>query len=516
LIVLRVSDRFPLRPLLGLALGMLHAGSFRSDAGWPLEIAALAGLFALAERVDWKGAATLGFAFGLGWFVTGIYWIFISVHIYGHVDTLLAAAATFLLSAYLALYPTLALAAASWWATLEGHPGRFLVVVAPLWTLAEWGRGTILTGFPWLASGYAHVGGPLAGFAPILGVYGVTLAAALVAASLARVARAALGRRGDRLILFCLLVGLPLAGSILDEITWSRASGKTIDVRLLQGNIAQDTKFDPERFRATITTYLALIERKPADLIVLPETAFPIFLDDLPDSLIARLHDDTALLHADLAVGVPIADSPRVYTNSVLAFSAKTQATQRYDKSHLVPFGEFVPFGFRWFVDLMHIPLGDFTAGKTSQEPLTLAGERVAFNICYEDLFGEDLIRQAGQANLLINVSNVAWFGDSQALPQHLQLSRMRAIETARPVLRATNTGMTASIDPKGRVVGVLAPYTTDSLDVRIQPVSGTTPYVRLGNLAPLIVCLLLFLPSVVATRKAVRGRQLLAEPAKM
>jgi apolipoprotein N-acyltransferase len=174
---------------------------------------------------------------------------------------------------------------------------------------------------------------------------------------------------------------------------------------------------------------------------------------------------------------------------------------QRYSKSHLVPFGEFVPTGFHWFVRMLDIPLGDFDRGSRHQTPMTLAGLRVAFNICYEDLFGEEIIVQAKDANILVNVSNVAWFGDSMALPQHLDISRMRSIETGRPMLRATNTGMTASIDPHGRVLAVLKPFTVGSLDVMVQGMTGMTPYIRFGNGSVLLLIVVLLATSFVTTR---------------
>jgi apolipoprotein N-acyltransferase len=218
-----------------------------------------------------------------------------------------------------------------------------------------------------------------------------------------------------------------------------------------------------------------------------------MFLGDLPDAVAERIATDAHTMHAAIAFGIPIDEPADRYFNSVLAIDPSDDRSvrgadtllpvaQRYDKSHIVPFGEFGPTGFHWFVRLLRIPLGDFTRGALDQQPMTLAGQRVAFDICYEDLFGEEIIRQAGTANLLVNVSNVAWFGDSMALPQHLDISRMRALETGRPMLRATNTGMTASIDPHGRVLAVLAPFTTGSLDVVVQGMTGLTPYIRFGN----------------------------------
>ena len=526
--VLSLPPRFPLRFLIALALGALHAAAFIDDAAWPIAIAALAGIAALAARAardttSWRAAfagARAGFAFGLGWFLTGISWIFISLHTYGEMPAAIAGMGTFLLAAYLALYPALACAAfAAFRRRFAPKAASSIASFAALWALSEIGRGYIFTGFPWLASGYAQVGGPLAGYAPWLGVYGVSFAAALVAATPTAVAGGmGRGEQPRAWLALLLVVGVPLAGARLMRIDWATPSGAPISVRLLQGNIAQDVKFVEAHFDETAEVYLKLIEAKPADLIVLPETAFPQFLEDLPDRVTERLVRDAHTAHAAIAFGVPIAEGRGRYFNSVIAIvpvlspeppftAAGRDSTQRYDKSHLVPFGEFIPFGFRWFVDLMKMPLGDFTRGATDQKPMLLAGNKVAFNICYEDLFGEEIIRQARDANILINVSNVAWFGDSMALPQHLAISRMRAIETARPMLRATNTGMTAAIDPHGRVTGQLAPFTTGSLDVTVRGMQGATPFDRFGN-APILVLIVALLSGVLAaTRRGRDGR---------
>ena len=524
MLVLALPSRFPLRFLIALALGALHAIAFLNDAAWPIEIAALAGLAALASGAAREipgpvgarraafGGARVGFAFGLGWFLTGISWIYISLHTYGEMNPVLAGAGTFLFAAYLALYPALACAGFAWYRQARA-PGPIASVAAfaALWGLSEIARGYLLTGFPWLASGYAHVAGPLAGYAPLFGVYGVSLCAAAVAAAIAMVAARPEGRRTvrrkpaftqrPRVMLLALVFGLPLLGSALARIDWSKPAGAPIRVRLLQGNVPQDVKFVPKRFDGITDEYLKMIEAtkgsEQADLIVLPETAFPRFLAELPEAVSQRLVRDARDMHAAIAFGVPIAESQERYFNSVIALAPDASpasgtpvadvTAQRYDKSHLVPFGEFVPWGFHWFVRMMTMPLGDFTPGAIDQQPMHLAGLRVAFNICYEDLFGEEIIRQAGAANILVNVSNVAWFGDSMALPQHLDISRMRAIETARPMLRATNTGMTAAIDPHGRVLAKLAPFTVGSLDVSAQGMTGLTPYIRFGNVPVLI-----------------------------
>ena len=498
-----------MRALVAAILGALHAAAFLRDAAWPLELAVLAALFALVARSgDVAAAARVGFAFGLGWFLCGISWVYISLHVYGQMSLPLAGLATVLLCAGLALYPTLACTLAAWIG--RGQPGRLFLSIAPLWTLSELARGYFLTGFPWLVTGYAHVGSPLAGFAPLFGVYGITLLAALIAAAVAALGGRvlAVGTLAWRASIAA-VIGIPLLGLTLLPVQWSTPLGTTLSVRLLQGDIAQDVKFDPARFQTTVDTYLAMIERKRADLIVLPETALPRFFGDFPEALVARLRQDSTQLNSTIALGVPISDPRTGYTNSVLAFVPGQNTLGRYDKSHLVPFGEFVPYGFRWFVDLMKIPLGDFNAGLAHQTPVLIDGVRVAFNICYEDLFGEEIIRQLPAANILVNVSNVAWFGDSLALPEHLRISRMRALETARFMLRATNTGMTAAIDSKGHVVAALAPYTVGSLDVTVQPLAGSTPYTRWGNLPALAISLLfLVFPLAGAVKQSVRSRR--------
>ncbi len=545
MLVIPLPARFPLRFLIALALGALHAASFIDDATWPIEIAALAGLVALtvraAREVDgtrgtWRavlGGARMGLGFGLGWFLTGVSWIYISLHTYGEMNPVIAGAAVFLFSGYLSLYPAFACAGFAWFRHVRSSDTRAahvasVAVFAALWALSEIGRGFVFTGFPWLATGYAHVAGPLAGYAPLVGVHGVSMIAAAVAAALAlsagRVPRSRHGRRRTRgALMLAAVFGLPIAGSLLARIDWTRPSGEPITVRLLQGNVPLDVKFVDESFDRIADDYLQAIEAKRADLIVLPETAFPRFLDDLPEALGQRLAAASRKLKADIAFGVPIREGDDRYFNSVVAIGATGSAAdptagsaprddgdalagigaQRYDKSHLVPFGEFIPYGFHWFVRLMKMPLGDFTRGTTDPQPMRLAGQRVAFNVCYEDLFGEEIIRQAGVANILVNISNVAWFADSWALPQHLDISRMRSIETGRPMLRATNTGMTASIDPHGRVLAKLAPFTVGALEVSVQGMTGLTPYIRVGNAAVLVLIAFALLGALVATRRA-------------
>lgn len=484
--------------LLAVA-GVAHAASFAPLGAWWLELGALAVLAHLAmEAPRLRTGFGRGFAFGLGWFGLGVYWVYISMHTYGGMPAPIAAVATFALAALLALFPALACGLLGAWRGALGLSGwRLAPAFAASWTLFEWVRGWIFTGFPWLASGYAHTDGPLAGYAPVVGVYGLCGIAALIAATLACAWPLSRGRLAGLIGIGALLAG---GLALRAGLPWTVPAGKPITVRLLQGNIPQPVKFERENLGLSLDTYVSLIEAKPADLIVLPETAVPSLLDVTPPEFLERLQSFATRTGTTLLTGIPIREikeangAPReAYFNSVMAITPDLRqlGRLRYSKHHLVPFGEFIPPFARWFVDLMNIPLGDFDRGELPQRPLPLAGQRIAANVCYEDLFGEEIatglrVFADAPATVLVNVTNLGWFGDSIALPQHLQISRMRALETGRPVLRATNTGATAVIGPTGRVEAQLSTFTLGALEARVQGMTGMTPYIRFGNLLAL------------------------------
>jgi apolipoprotein N-acyltransferase len=343
-------------------------------------------------------------------------------------------------------------------------------------------RSWLFTGFPWLVLGYSQADGPLAGFAPLLGVLGVSFLAAVAAGALAVIAYG--GARRTRAVAAGVLVALGGSGWALRGVEWTAPVGEPIEVSLVQGNIPQALKFVDGRYESTLETYAHLVERATGRLIVLPEIAIPRFLHEVDPDYVARLKRRAAARDGDLLLGVPVLEAERRYYNAVVSLG--TSPTQGYAKSHLVPFGEFVPPGFGWIVAVLRIPLSDFARGADAQGPLQLAGQRVALNICYEDAFGPEIIRQLPDATLLVNVSNVAWFGDSLAPAQHLRIARMRSLETGRYMLRATNTGVTAVVDPRGAVVGRLPSFTEGVLEGRVRGYAGATPYVRLGN-APVV-----------------------------
>ncbi len=494
--------------MLCALLGLVHAFAF---APWQLpwlQWLALAGLFALTLPIARpREAALAGFAFGLGWFGLGVSWVYVSMHVYGEMPALLAAAATAAFCAFLALYPALALGLATRLAV--GKTTKALLVLPCAWAGSEWLRGVLLTGFPWLASGYAHTDGPLAGYAPLIGVHGVTLVAALVAGSLALMARSR--GRMPALVTAAIVLALLACGEALRGIEWTEPTGDPLRVQLLQGNVPQNLKFADGGMRLSEEAYLPLLRAADsADLVVLPESVFPLPLAHLPEQTFDALAE-IARHGSALIFGIFIEEPRGHYYNSAVGLAPGGGEPQRYSKRHLVPFGEFIPRGFRWFVDLMQMPIGDQQRGDAYQPPMQIAGQRIAVNICYEDLFGAEILqawRDPAQApTLLLNLSNLGWFDDSLALPQHLQISRLRALETGRPVLRATNTGATAIIDGRGRVVAQLPHRTRGVLLGELHGRGGSTPYLRWGDAPALGAILLGLLTSGIVAIRAARSR---------
>ena len=395
----------------------------------------------------------------------------------------LAALATLLFCAVLALYPALAgYLQARFAAPLAV---RQMLLIPALWVFTEWLRDWVFTGFPWLTLGYSQADSPLRWLRPDHRRIRLVLAGMAVRGTAAGAAarQRAQPRRSPR---WRSILGL---GYVLEQVEWTRPQGAPITVSLLQGNIAQDLKWDPLRYAATVQMYRRMIERSKAQLTVLPETAIPRFLDSLDPALVRELAQSARGHGGDLIVGVPLRDAPGRYYNS--AISLGVSPSQRYDKIHLVPFGEFIPPGFGWILSVLKIPLSDFSRGSATQAPLALAGQNIAVDICYEDAFGEEIIHALPEATLLVNISNLAWFGDSLAPHQHLQIAQLRALETGRFMLRATNTGMTAIINDHGRIVAALPTFTQGTLTGSAQGRSGATPYVRWGN-APLLLLALL------------------------
>ena len=502
--------------LVAFLLGAVTVAGYAPFYMFPLPVVTLAGLFYLWSQAGTPRAAALaGFAFGLGLLLFGASWVYVSLHDFGAMPAPLATIATFLFCAIYALLP----AAAGYLCVRlhASHAVRYAVVAPAAWTLAEWTRGWLFTGFPWLATGYSQVPvSPLAGYAPVLGIHGVTLAVALTAGLIV-----VLGQRATdkaRVILhpsapglrpagagFCLLA-IWLAGYGLGQIAWTTPVGAPFNATLLQGNVAQDHKWRAERVRPTLETYRLLTESAPGSLIILPETALPLFLAQVPQNYLDALAASARKQGGDVLIGVPEREAGGAYFNSVVSLGSSPR--QVYRKSHLVPFGEFIPLRpvLGWIVSVLAIPLQDFSRGAEDQRPLAVAGQRVAVNICYEDAFGEEIIRQLPEATVLVNVSNVAWFGRSLAPRQHLQIAQARALETGRSMLRATNTGVTAVIGPRGEVLAVAPEFEIATVTYAVQGYGGATPYVRWGTYAVLALCVALLAAAGWRGRRSARS----------
>ncbi len=505
-----------LQPLAAAALGALQTLACVYTAWWPLTLVAVALLVALLDAAPPRRAAWLAWCYGVGWLCAAVWWLFISMHRYGGLPAPLAVAAVLALAAALSLY----LAAAGWcyarWRRGMAWDG---LLFAALWLLAEWARGVLFTGFPWAATGYALVDSPFAALAPWVGVYGMGAVLALAAAGLAQVVRS----RGQSWGALATAAGLVLGLQVVPA-DFTRPTGE-LSVALLQTNVKQDEKFAAQHMPETLAWVAQQLLAQNADLVVAPETAVPLLPFQLKDY--APGYWDTLVEHFKAPgraalVGVPLGDFDTGYTNSVAGLSGDRQggAGYRYDKYHLVPFGEFIPPLFRWFTDLMNIPLGDFSRGVLNPPSFPVGTQRVGPNICYEDLFGEELARRfvdpAAAPTLLANISNIGWFGESIAVDQHLHISRLRSLELQRPMVRATNTGATAVIDHRGAVTALQPPHTRGVLLARVQGREGNTPFASWASRAGLwpLALLAALAVAVLAWKSRLSARSAPAAPA--
>lgn len=430
-----------------------------------------------------KQAAWRGFSFGWAWMAASLWWIFISLHRYGHLPVAAAVAAVAALTAFLALFPMLA---------ALGYARSGFRGFAFWMLLSELGRATLLGGFPWAAPGYAHVDGPLSVLAPWIGVHGIGFVAVAWSAFLVAQRTSWRGAMGLGVIGLTVLMALPPAWTApLTEVLrtdFTQPSG-TLKVALLQSNVMQDEKFDLDHIDAVLDWHAQQLQSLDADLIVTPETAIPLLPQQLPrgwwEHLAASFHPTAgAAHHRHALVGIPLGNRRQGYSNSVVGLggeAASGASDYRYDKYHLLPFGEFVPFGFRWFVDLLEMPLGDFNRGVLAAPSLAVGQERIGPSICVEDLYGEEMatrfVDQDRAPTMLASLSNLAWFGPTVALDQHMHIARMRALEMQRPILHATNTGATALIDHRGVVQQDLPRQTQAVLEGVVQGRTGSTPF---------------------------------------
>ncbi|CAN1507951.1 Lnt Apolipoprotein N-acyltransferase [Burkholderiaceae bacterium] len=496
-------------PRVWLILGLIIAGLLQAlSLAWPLsgdsqgvalgwlQILSLSLAAACVDRCDEpKDAFWSIWWFASAWLVGCLWWLFISMNTYGGMPALLAGAAVWALSASLACF----YGAAAW--VYRSIQVRQLGVLskastfAVVWMLAEMGRGTFFTGLPWGAIGYAHVDGILQTWASWFGVYGLSAMAAFVAMLLGAQGQRTKYAWRSRLtggLLACVVTVVGVTSLNPIPLATQAEVSPPLRVTLLQGNVPQDLKFGSGVSKA-LTDYRQALLTSRADLVVTPETALPLLPRQLPDGYWQDLQQHFTQRQQAALVGMPLdapmlqedalnARSPRRYTNSVLALQPHvTGELYRYDKHHLVPFGEFVPPMFQWFVRLMNMPMGDFSRGAVVQPLFAWKGERIAPNICYEDLFGEELAKSFANPEqaptILVNLSNIAWFGDTVAIDQHLNISRMRAMELGRPMLRATNTGATAIINAQGVVTQRLPSGVQGALNGEVQGIHGPVTF---------------------------------------
>ena len=479
---------WPLELLAALMLGALQTIACVDTGLWWLQLACIGVLAVRTSRATPGLAAAIGAAFGTAWVAASTWWLYISMHRYGDLPAWMAAAAVLALAALLSLYLAAALAAFARWRC--GRPLADAALFAAVWLLAELARGVLFTGFPWAASGYAQIDGPLSAWAPWVGVYGMgALAAFVVALAALRPDRSLAGwLRG--IALPVVLVAGPWLIGVPD---FTRPTG-TLSVTLLQGNVPQDEKFERTHQAAALEWHVSALGAARGDLVIAPETVIPFLPWQMPEGLWEGLQQRFGQGPTAALIGVPLGDESSGYTNSAVGFAAG-QPPYRYDKQHLVPFGEFIPPMFRWFTDLMNIPLGDFSRGPLAAPSFVVKGERIGPNICYEDLFGEELAARfrdpGGAPTMLANLSNIGWFGETIAVAQHLNISRLRSLELQRPMLRATNTGATVVIDHHGTVTHGLPPHTRGVLEATVQGRAGNTPFAAWASrfgLWPLLV----------------------------
>jgi apolipoprotein N-acyltransferase len=480
------SDRFPsghiLWDILSLVAGIAYTLAFAPFDIYFAVFPALAYLFWACIPLASKRALMRGYLFGLGQFGLGVSWVYVSVHDYGGgglFGSLLIAA---LFVGFWSAFPAIAVYLT---AKLPGKKSGRLIFLPLVWILVEYLRGrVVLEGFPWLQIAYSQLDTLLAGYIPILGVYGTGLLATVSAALLAGI----FIRPKSAFYLFSAIVGIWLVGGFLKTAEWTRPAGPPINVTLIQGNISQDKKWLPETRLSTILQYIRMTEAHwDSQVIVWPESAVPAYLPDVYEPFLKPLHHNAKAHQTDLIVSVPsYGDAEGVKYNSVITLGRNEGI---YRKVHLLPFGEYMPWQpvSGWILEHFNLRLSHFTPGSTDQPLLQAGGYPFITSICYEDAFAENALRGLPDAAYLVNATNDAWFGDSIEPHQHLQIARMRALETGRYLLRSTNTGVTAIVSPDGRVAKQAPLFTTIALTGAIRPMAGLTPYARIGD-GPVVV----------------------------
>jgi apolipoprotein N-acyltransferase len=463
---------------LALPIGAALSLAFAPFNVWPLAILCTAFLFLAWHEAAPRRAAWRGFLFTSGTYLAGTYWLYHSIYEIGHAPLWLTAFVMLALVAIMAAYMALVGYALAKWVPARGAL-RWLVVLPAAILILEWFRGWFLSGFPWLALGYSQMDTPLASFAPIGGVYASSLAVTLCAGA---VVALVLGDRRARIAAVSIVAAVWIAGFALHGRVWTQPVDGPITAAIVQGAVPQDLKWEADQRDATIDLYRNLTQpHLGTDLIIWPEAALPALAHELSGVLseewtAARQHGSALVLGQ-----VNYDFESKVYYNAVLALD---RDAQWYAKRRLVPFAEFFPVP-KWVAEWlrgMDLPYSGFRAGDRDQPALDAAGQKLAMTICYEDAYAAEQLEVLKTATLLVNVTNDAWFGDSTAAHQHLQISRMRALEAGRPLLRAANDGISAIIAADGSVEKTLPRFQPGVLTGSVQPRTGLTPYARVGN----------------------------------
>lgn len=494
-----MSNKVIRRFVLALISGGLLSLAFAPFNLYPLAVLSPALLFFLWWDLPVKSSFLIGFVYGFSQFLVGVSWVYVSLHVYGHMPTWLAGLSVALFVGLLALFPAIVGAIQALLRQSGGIWSGFfhLVLVAPvLWIGMEWVRGWIFSGFPWLSLGYSQVGHLFANLAPWMGVYGVGLTTAIVAGLLA-----SLFRCRHKLIRNTALggiCGIVLLAWSAGSIEWATPNGSPLQITLVQGNVGLTDKWNPAKRIEILESYLSLSSLHPnSELIIWPEAAIPIYVDQLPENFLKSLRRHPA----DFVFGALEQQSSNsnlnVYNSAVGI--GNNGPIQFYRKRHLVPFGEYLPLDFvlKGLLHFLKIPMSDFSAWKGNQAPFHLAGHKLGLTICFEDAFQSEVVSALPEADLLVNTSEDAWFGNSFAPHQRLQIAQMRSLETARPMLRAANTGISAVIDHRGKIVQQSRQFERLTLSAMVQPMQGVTPFVRFGNASVLILLLVLLIVGV-------------------
>lgn len=472
--------------LIALVAGGIMPLAFAPFGFFPMSIISMAILFYLCLELSPKRSFKIGLTYGLGYFGVGISWLQISIHQFGLPVLAFSVSMMILFVLLIALFPALTTYFTARFFD-QNHKQKLLIIYPAFWVIFEWVRSWLFTGFPWLTVGYSQIDSPLLGFGSIAGVYGISLIVAIIAGAFVLLW---LEKRSALILFISIVLPIFIGSFLLKNIDWTIEKNDQINVAMVQANVPQKLKWLPEQKQITLDLYTKLSEPywDKSDLIIWPETALPAFMHDIPQFI------DTLSQHAknsstDIMFGMPVLDpKTRKYYNGMVSLGDDVNI---YHKQHLVPFGEYLPL--KKLIDpilkFLNIPMSNFSKGDAKKTLIKTSKYLIGISVCYEDVFGEEVIRGLPEADFLVNVSNDAWFGDSFAPHQHLEMARMRAFENGRYMVRSTNTGVSAIIDQKGKIIKQAPQFEVATLSANIRAFSGSTPYARIGNMPIIIFC---------------------------